>query len=197
MHAESLPGSGSGARVFRSRAPHALRDFQRDLTERTQAARFSTAAVRHELGFVAAGQAWLIDLCDLSEIMPVSSLTRVPHTRLWFSGLINHRGNVIGVIDFAAFLNGQPASARSTDRLIVLSDRFSYVCALRVSRVSHVGTNAETEISTHAITQVSEVSASAERWAGPIVTHEGRSWRRLNPGLLLADPRFSDATHRN
>lgn len=196
MSARSVSENSNWVKTKQSGSPHALRDFQRHLAEKTRAACLSPAAARRQLGFHAGDQDWLIDLDDAAEIMSMPVVTRVPNTRHWFSGLINHRGNVIGVVDFAAFIGASSAPCRAVNRLIVLSERFSYVCALRVSDVSGLISGLTALPDQIELPEKSEAPAvPVTQWAGPAVRHEGRVWRHLNLRLLLADPGFSDAAH--
>lgn len=165
---------------------HALRDYQRQLAQRTLSAQQSPSAVQRQLGFVAAGQGWLIDMGDAAEIMPVPPLAKVPNTHLWFLGLINYRGALAGVVDFEAFLGRSPKAPRQTDRLIILSEKFPLRCALCVPEVSGL-------MDAGAVSQQKNTVSVPAHWAGPGWMHKDRQWHVLNLHLLLTDPRFSNA----
>ncbi|MFM8467791.1 MAG: chemotaxis protein CheW [Oxalobacteraceae bacterium] len=169
-----------------------LRDYQRQLAERTTSAQASPSTLSRELGFLAAGSGWLIKLNDAAEIMPVPTMTPVPGTHAWFLGLINHRGKLTSVIDFEHFLGGQSSSPTAGGRLMVLSDRFPITCALRVAAVSGLMDFSDAISSEdHA---VAETSVSIQpRWQGECLRIRDKSWHRLDVLALMADPRFINA----
>lgn len=169
-------------RSEQSGATQNLRDYQRQLVERTQSAKLTCVNVQRQLGFIAASQPWLIAMADASEIMSVPAITVVPRTRDWFAGLINYRGKLVSVIDFECFLGQKSPSVLATDRLIVLSERFSMPCALRVSAVHGL---LETPVSA-----AQPATPGQEKWIGAGWLHDQRHWRELNVALLLSDPKF-------
>jgi twitching motility protein PilI len=89
-----------------------LRQYQQQLLERVQAARTSSGARANQLGVEIGGVRYLLDLLEAGEIVPVPALTRVPLTQPWYLGLANIRGNLVGVVDLAAYL-AQPAAPSS------------------------------------------------------------------------------------
>ena len=73
-----------------------LRDYQRDLSERLQSAK--GAANASLLGVQVDDEAWLVDLREAGEVIPVPPVTPLPLTRPWFRGLANIRGDAsVGV----------------------------------------------------------------------------------------------------
>ena len=177
--------------VHKSR--QSLRDYQRELAERTTLARVSPAASSRQLGFSAAGHGWLINLGDAAEIMPVPAVTPVPGTQAWFLGLINHRGKLTGVVDFESFVGHDSVRHSSCGRLIILSDRFPFACALRVAAVSGL-----MDLSRHSSSDESSFSdiATAEKppWQSRDERINDRQWRKLDIAKLMSDSRFADAS---
>lgn len=185
-------GSASASVSVARKSRQSLRDYQRQLAQRTTSALASPAASSRQLGFLAAGSGWLINLNDAAEIMPVPAITPVPGTQAWFLGLINHRGKLTSVIDFENFLGDQSSSHKTFGRLIVLSDRFPSTCALRVAAVTGL-----MEFSDTSGSEAEKLSAGSiiEKpiWQGESVRVRGKSWHRLDVLTLMADPRFSHA----
>src|SRR3972149_1323771 len=70
------------------------------------------ARARGGPGGQAGGRLWLIRLDDAGEVLPLPEVTPVPLTRPWFLGLANIRGNLAGVVGFAAFM-GEPPPERA------------------------------------------------------------------------------------
>mgnify|MGYP003466077198 CR=1 FL=1 len=78
-----------------------LREFQQNLIDRLRVKDLSAARV-DTLGVQIAGRNWLVDMVDISEVLPLPALTAVPFTRPWFRGVANVRGNLYSVVDMAA-----------------------------------------------------------------------------------------------
>jgi twitching motility protein PilI len=110
-----------------------LREFQVGLVERlTSAARGESS--RALLGVLAGQNYWLVHLSDAGEIVPLPPLTAVPLAKPWFAGLVNIRGVLYGVVDFSAFLGGEPTLQNSDARLLLIGARHGINSALLVSR---------------------------------------------------------------
>jgi len=115
-----------------------LRQYQQQLLERMQAARTSSGARANQLGVEIGGVRYLLDLLEAGEIVPVPALTRVPLTQPWYLGLANIRGNLVGVVDLAAYL-GQPAvqgnAPPGAARIVTLAPALGVPCGLLATRV--------------------------------------------------------------
>lgn len=119
-----------------------LREFQQGVIDRLQA-KGRGADQMSTLGVQIAGQNWLIDMSDISEVLPLPPLTPVPLTKPWFLGVANVRGNLYGVADMAAYQqkggatstgSGQ-ASRTSANRVLLVAERHAFNAALLVDRV--------------------------------------------------------------
>ena len=118
----------------------ALRDFQRRLADRLQAA--PTLAVQAAwLAVEVAGSRYLIPLAQAGEIFPATPALTVPHTQPWFLGVVSLRGGLYGVVDLATWLaapaQGLPGPRPSSPeaQLITFNPAFEVQCALRVDRL--------------------------------------------------------------
>ena len=84
-----------------------LHEFQAGLARRLAEA--ATPAPRRCSPVQAGQRNWLVDLTEAGEILAVPPLAPgAPHPP-WFRGLASVRGNLFGVVDFAAF-HGEPPS---------------------------------------------------------------------------------------
>lgn len=192
---EAAASSPIASSVVDARIPlRSLREYQRQLAERTRSAQSARATACRQLGFIAGACGWLIDLGDAAEIMPVPAMTRVPGTQPWFAGVFNHRGRLHGVVDFTVFLGHQALPPKTSDRLIVLSDRYPVSCSLRVTAVSGL-MDVSGEADPHDDVP-EEASPQKPQWQGQLSHKHGRAWRRLELQALIADPRFADAAIR-
>jgi len=160
-----------------------LRTFQQELT--TRLASKTTAQVQSSrLGLSSGGERWLIRLGDAGEVITVPTIVSVPHTRSWFLGVANIRGNLFSVVDFAGFL-GQPATVMSgMTRLILFSTRAGDLNAgVVVQRV--LGLRNLSELAPAAPPQ--EAPAwYAERW----MDAEGNAWQEIDLARLAHDAAF-------
>lgn len=87
------------------------------------------------LGVQIAGQNWLVDMLDISGVLPLPPLTQVPLTRPWFLGVVNVRGMLYGVTDVAAYQQKGKASGTSANRILLVAEHHAFNAALLVDCV--------------------------------------------------------------
>jgi twitching motility protein PilI len=160
-------------------AKTSLRDYQRELAERLRNAGSGRSASK--LGLQVGDEAWLVDLADAGEVLPVPPITPVPLTRPWFRGVANIRGNLYSVVDFPAFLGRSPVVPGDQSRLLLLGERFRLGAALLVDRSLGLRNPGELE--------------PAEGEAGPwararYADTDGRHWKELDLPQLVQHPDF-------
>jgi twitching motility protein PilI len=159
-----------------------LRDYQRGLSERLRSAQAGVMAAS-KLGLQVGADAWLVDLADSAELIPVPPITAVPLTRPWFRGVVNVRGNLYNVVDLPAFFGGAPVGASEQARLLLLAERFLMRSALLVDR--SLGLLDARELALHAD------APSASPWIrGVYADKAGRLWRELDVGQLVQHAAF-------
>jgi twitching motility protein PilI len=156
-----------------------LRDYQRDLAERLRNAQ--GAANASMLGVQVDDEAWLVDLREAGEVIPVPPITPLPLTRPWFKGLTNIRGNLYSVVDFAAFLQKRPVAPSDQARLLLLGDRFRLGAALLVDRSLGLRNPGQLERRKGPL-----VGWARAQYADP----EGRLWKELDLTQLVQHPDF-------
>jgi twitching motility protein PilI len=78
---------------------------------------------------------WFVALHQVSEVIPVPALVQVPRTQPWFRGVVNVRGNLYSMVDFAAFQGGDATSSAMERRVILVSERLVAGAGLLVSRM--------------------------------------------------------------
>lgn len=154
-----------------------LRQYQVQLLERMQAAKSGAAVGGRELGVLLGGRPCLLDLTQISEIVPLQAATPVPLTQEWYLGLTNIRGHLTGVIDLARY-QGLAAgdSAPSERRMITFAPGLGFNCALQVERVLGLRKLAE-------MTQQDD--------SQQFLDSDGQQWTRIDLALLVQEPRFS------
>jgi twitching motility protein PilI len=99
-----------------------LREFQMSVANRLRDLA-SRKTAPSKLGFQVGGENWIVNLVDVSEVIPVPQIMQVPLTRNWFRGVANVRGNLYSIADFAGFQTGELTSQGTERRVILLSDR--------------------------------------------------------------------------
>jgi twitching motility protein PilI len=87
------------------------------------------------LGMQLGDEFWLVDLSDVAEVVPIPELLRVPLTKAWYAGVANIRGNLVSVIDLAAFFGNPPIAFDDKARLVLVAEKHHINSALVFSRV--------------------------------------------------------------
>jgi twitching motility protein PilI len=164
-----------------------LRQYQVQLLERMQAAKSGAVVSGRELGVLVGGRWCLLDLTQISEIVPLQPAAPVPLTQDWYLGLVNVRGHLTGVIDLARYLGlgqGQADSAPVARRLITFAPGLGFNCALLVERVLGLRKLAEMEAAPPA--------GDAPAWCSQQFRDgDGQQWSRIDLALLVQESRFS------
>jgi twitching motility protein PilI len=164
-----------------------LREFQERLTARL--AERTRAEVATRLGLRAGDASWIVDLTEVTEVIPPPPVTRVPHARPWFMGVTNIRGTLIGVVDWARFNGGAASATDAESRLLVLHPRFGVNVALLVERTLGLKAAARFESDADA------GDADAPWLAGVLRDDAGARWRVLDIPALASAPEFLDIAH--
>lgn len=115
-----------------------LQAFQQQLTERLHSAQHAQQREQFYLACTMGTRRWLFELGLADQILAGEIPTPVPFTRPWFLGLVNHRGQLINVIDLDGFAGAAPRPWQREDRLLVLSSDLPLRCALRVTHSASV-----------------------------------------------------------
>ena len=156
-----------------------LRDYQRDLAERLKNAGVGRSASK--LGVQVGDDAWLVDLADAGEVIPVPAITPVTLTRPWFKGMANIRGNLYSVVDFPAFLGRPPIAVGDQSRLLLVSERFRLAAALLVDRSLGLRNPA----------QLKPRAGEIAQWArAEYADSDGKQWKELDLPQLVQHPDF-------
>lgn len=167
-----------------------LRRYQEQLLERVQAARTGGGARTHQLGVEIGGVAYLLDLTEAGEIVPVPVLSPVPLTRPWYLGLASIRGNLVGVVDLAGFFAERdahgappapPAPLPASARIVTLAAGLGLPCGLLATRVAGLRQAAD----------MRALDAAGDAGAGArLVDADGKVWTPLTLATLARDERF-------
>jgi twitching motility protein PilI len=154
-----------------------LREFQQNVLDRLQAQAASGASRVSTLGVQVGDDLWLVDMSDISEVLPLPPLTLVPLTKPWYCGVANVRGNLYSIVDFSVFTGGVSTPHEGQSRVLLAGQKFAFNAGLLVSRV--LGMRNATEW------QRSEQDGETR-----LRDSDGQVWRKLEMGQLLHQPEF-------
>jgi len=159
-----------------------LRSFQQELATRL-ATKTAAQVESSRLGLACGSERWLIRLGDAGEVIAVPPIVSVPLTKRWFLGVANIRGNLNSVVDFRAFLGGEPIVADNLARLILLSVRAGeQSCGILVERVLGLRNLAQFKPAPG----VDAPSWHVQRW----LDADDDVWQEIDLRKLARDPAF-------
>lgn len=98
-----------------------LQAYQQGILERLQQVTAEPGANRSRLAVYAGSERYLLDLRDISEVLPVPTIQPVPLVQPWFLGMANIRGNLYAITDLARFLGiSQQAAVITVESRVLL-----------------------------------------------------------------------------
>ena len=175
------PVSGNTDRMERRKR---LRIFQSELVERMQAARDQTESRDNQLGVMIGQRRWLLNLQETGEVVPVTAVTPVPLTQDWYLGLLNIRGNLISVIDFARYQGLPPTEIEPASRIVTFATALGINCGLLVSRVLGLRNVAEMHAQ-------ADPAAEQAAWASTSYHDKDlQEWTTLSLSAIAQEQRF-------
>lgn len=166
----------------------AIRELQTRLASRLQAARSEGLAVAW-LAVRAGGGNFLFPLGQSGEIFPVSGVQSVPYAKDWFLGVINIRGGLYGVVDFAGFLQDtanipRALPAAQEPSVVTLNAALDVNCALQVDTLAGLrGPEAF-------VSYEPAAPGSPEYFGNHFVDPDGVHWQEINLRVLALAPQF-------
>ncbi len=169
----------------------ALRALQNRLAERMRQVRTERAAVSW-LAVDCGGLGLLFPLQQAGEIFGLGAVLPVPHTRPWLAGVINLRGVLCAVVDFAGFLGLRRSGDAAPDeraRLVVLNPALGVNGALLVDRLEGLRNQAD-------MRRADDDAAAAENSPRPAFAPgrwrdaSGRLWQEIDLAELAAQDHF-------
>jgi twitching motility protein PilI len=86
------------------------------------------------IGFRLCGEQLIAPMNEVSEILPMPDMIRVPGVRQWVRGLANIRGSLMPLLDMSQLLRGEPVDQGKATRVLVI-DRKGVLAALMVEEV--------------------------------------------------------------
>jgi twitching motility protein PilI len=169
-----------------------LQDYQAMLARRLREAR-SLPASDSYLALQVGARHWLLPLAETGEVLDLRQPSPVPLTQPWYSGLVNARGSLLGVIDFSLFCGGGPTPLQAGSKIVVLSREVERACAILATRVAGLRHAADLGLPQANAGDPSDPSDTPDTpaWEGQrFADREGRAWQVLDVRALLDAPAF-------
>lgn len=163
-----------------------LHEFQARLSERMQAAREDHGQRDNRLAVMMGEQHYLFDLAEATEIMTATSVTAVPLTRDWYLGLVNVRGNLVGVVDYVRFCGGACIVRDKDTRIVVPSSSLPVACGVMVSRVIGIVDLVQWQCVAVEMPEAADRVGVRQMYRDPA----GQVWQEIGFAGLMADSRF-------
>jgi twitching motility protein PilI len=153
-----------------------LREFQQQVLDRLQKQTAADAKVS-ALGVRIGETLWLVDMPDISEVLPLPQLTLVPLTKPWYCGVANVRGNLYSIVDLGAYMDSETTQREAHNRVLLLGQRFAFNTGLLVSRVLGLRNTQDWQ---------------QKEFNGEIRLQDtnGQVWRKLDITQMLSQPEF-------
>ncbi len=155
-----------------------LREFQQSVLDRLQAQAGGGSNRASTLGVQVGNEFWLVDMSDISEILPPPPLTPVPLTKSWFCGVANVRGNLYSIVDLGVYNGGAAIPREGQSRVLLVGQKFAFNAGLLVSRV--LGLRNATDWQ----------GIEQENGEVRVRDGDGQVWRKLEMTQLLQQPEF-------
>lgn len=160
-----------------------LRDFSAQLAQRlAEAPARDLQAAR--LGVRIGSRGWLVEMTSVGEVVPVSSIARVPWTRPWFRGMANVRGRLLGVYDLPLLAGEEPLRDDQALQLLVFGESLKVNAALLITRA--FGLRGAKDLDA-----LPEVAAELPWEGARFRDADGATLTELNLSRLVADERFA------
>jgi len=130
----------------------------------------------------------MFSMDDVSEIIPIPHISRVPGVKAWLRGISNLRGTVISIVDLREFFGGKRSSLLSSSRVVVVHvEEWHYGLLVdEVIGMRHFG-------SENRLQSTNTIDESLQPYIGEAYNSEDKLWLEFNVNRLLTDQKFLGA----
>jgi len=161
-----------------------LQAYQQDILARLRdLAASGKEASASRLGVQIGSINGLVALTDISEVIPVPDIMKVPLTHAWFMGMANVRGNLYALTDLANFLGNNARPLTHESRILLVHVRFGVNAGLLVDQL--VGLRSIEEMQLQARTK-DMPSWQLDQYKDA----NGQDWAELDLATLLGQKEF-------
>jgi len=161
-----------------------LQAYQQDILARLRDLATSGKEVSSSrLGVQLGGFNALVSLTDISEVVPVPDIMKVPLTHNWFMGMANVRGNLYALTDLASFLGNAARPLTQESRILLVHARFGVNAGLLVDQL--VGLRSIDEM------KIQKRTKDMQAWQLDLYKDSnGQEWVELDLAGLLGQKEF-------
>ena len=161
-----------------------LQAYQQDILARlSELVASGKEASASRLGVQIGGINGLVSLTDISEVIPVPDIMRVPLTHVWFMGMANVRGNLYALTDLANYLGNKARPLTNESRILLVHTRFGVNAGLLVDQL--IGLRSIEEM------QPQQRTKDMPTWQlDQYKDSNGQDWVELNLAALLGQKEF-------
>lgn len=161
-----------------------LREYQENVFARLRNVATGGSQAVAKLGVLVGDQPCLVDMRDVSEVVPHTRMTDVPLVKSWFCGVANVRGNLYSVTDLQEFIGMGKTASSPANRLLLVHPRLVHNSAFLVSGM----------LGLRYLEQMQPLPAATQNVApwvmGDYQGQDGRIWREINVGALIQHPEY-------
>jgi twitching motility protein PilI len=166
-----------------------LREFQEAILLRLKEATAKGSAVStSRLGVIIGSKRVLINLNQVSEVLPVPPMQNVPLTLPWFLGVANVRGNLYNITDLAQFMGLPPTPKSMSNRIVLINSETTTQAAIVID--SLVGLRSVEAMKSKPKAKNKEAFFS-KNWYEDV---DGNEWLELDVEALVQDMAFIQPT---
>jgi twitching motility protein PilI len=161
-----------------------LQAYQQDILARLKTLTESgQEASSSRLGVKIGNVNGLVSLMDISEVVPVPEIMKVPLTHSWFMGMANVRGNLFALTDLAHFLGSDARAVTHESRILLVHHRFGVNAGLLVDQL--IGLRSIEDMKTQKHT------GDMQAWQLELYKDaNGQDWVELDLAALLGQKEF-------
>lgn len=161
-----------------------LHTYQQDILARLKSVKDNKSnAVISRLGIRVANKNYLVSLADISEVVAVPEVKKIPLTRDWLLGIANVRGNLAAITDLARFLGENVQQISSDSRVLLAHARFGVNAGILIERL--IGLR---DVNTM---QLQQDILGEHVWQSKTYQDENKEdWQEINMEALMAEKEF-------
>ena len=128
---------------------------------------------------------------EVSEILTLPALTRVPSARAWVMGLANIRGTLLPILDLGMFIDGTRTVTDARTRLMVVNQKgvMAGVVVDEVYGLRHFYEEEQTDL-------FPQISQQLMEYLGGAYEQNGNYWGIFSMLHLCQDPHFAEVASR-
>ena len=161
-----------------------LQAYQQDILARLRDLTTNTSTTStSKLGVTINGFNWLVALDDISEVIPLPEITRVPQTQSWFMGMANVRGNLYALTDLANFLGYPAATISANSRILLVHHKFEMNSGFLVERLVGLRSSEDME-------KQDDIGEQAVWYVNQYKDSNNETWHEMDIGKLLDQHEF-------